>query len=285
MTTRQKTLITATLVAAVGVGIYEARQAATLRTEMELLRQQEVPLAQQTEQLTRERDVATRQLAPLRATNELLTRSNSELPKLRGEISRLRREAQELVQLKATVEAMSDSPKQWVNRAEQLKQLVEQRPHLKIPEFQFLTDEDWRRYGDPGTIMTTEDGIRSAMGFLRATAKSHFFPSIVVALDHFIMANNGQLPSDILQLKPYFNSPVEEAMLQRYKLLHTGKLSDYSESEPLLTEKAPVDDEYDMISSATAYGGSSRGIGKMTGNGGSWTMPTNLTAQLKPFAR
>lgn len=285
MTTRQKILIGVVLAAAVGAGTYEIRHASALRTELETLRKQASPLAQQIEQLTRERDKAISLVAPLRTTNERLARSNSELPRLRGEVSRLRREARELAQFKSTVDVMSDPAKQWSNRADQWKQIAGERPELKIPEFQFLTDEDWLRTGDPGSLMKTEDGVRRQMAFLRAFAKSHFFSSVAIALDRYILANNGRLPNDILELKPHFNSPVEEAMLQRYKLLHTGKLSDYSESEPLLTEKAPVDEEYDMIVSATAYGGSSRGIGKMTGNGGSWTLPTNLTAQLKPFAR
>lgn len=43
MTTLQKTLIAAALVAAVGTGIYEARQASTLRTQVQTLQQQQAP--------------------------------------------------------------------------------------------------------------------------------------------------------------------------------------------------------------------------------------------------
>jgi len=50
MTTLQKTIIGATLAAAVGTGIYEARQASNARAEAEALRQQQAPLAEQIQQ-------------------------------------------------------------------------------------------------------------------------------------------------------------------------------------------------------------------------------------------
>jgi hypothetical protein len=102
MTAIQKTLITATIVAAVGTGIYEARQASTFRNEVESLKQRQAPLAAQVEQLARERDDATRQVAALRDDNERLTHDTTELLKLRSEISRLRSDSQTLAQLKMT---------------------------------------------------------------------------------------------------------------------------------------------------------------------------------------
>lgn len=66
MTTLQKTLIAATIAAAVGTGIYEARQASSLRNEVQTLHRQQAPLAEQIQQLTKDRDDATRQLAALR---------------------------------------------------------------------------------------------------------------------------------------------------------------------------------------------------------------------------
>ena len=65
MTTLQKTLVTAALVAAIGTGIYEARKASTLRTQVETLQQQHAPLADQIKQLQDERDDALKRLARL----------------------------------------------------------------------------------------------------------------------------------------------------------------------------------------------------------------------------
>ena len=58
MTTLQKSLVAATIAAAVGMGIYEARQASQLREQNQALQQQQIPLNEQIQQLQRERDDA-----------------------------------------------------------------------------------------------------------------------------------------------------------------------------------------------------------------------------------
>ncbi len=91
MTTLQKTLITATIVAAVGTGIYEAHQVSKLQSHVETLQQKQAPLTEQIQQLQNERDEAMSQLASLRDENERLNRNTGELLRLRGEVSVLRR--------------------------------------------------------------------------------------------------------------------------------------------------------------------------------------------------
>jgi len=93
MTTLQKTLISATLVIAVGTGIYEALQVSRLRNQVQTVQQQQI---EQIQQLTREREDATNQLAALRNENERLNRNTAELLKLRGEVGVLRRQQREV---------------------------------------------------------------------------------------------------------------------------------------------------------------------------------------------
>jgi RNA polymerase sigma factor (sigma-70 family) len=88
MTATKKALITAALAAAVGTGIYQARQASALRNKTVIHQQTAL-----TEQLTSDRDDALRQLAALRAENDRLKGSTAELLKLRGEVTGLRRDA------------------------------------------------------------------------------------------------------------------------------------------------------------------------------------------------
>lgn len=76
MTTLQKTLITATIVAAVGTSIYEAQRASTLRRHIQSLQQQQASLADQIEQLASERNADKGRLAALNQDNENLNRSN-----------------------------------------------------------------------------------------------------------------------------------------------------------------------------------------------------------------
>jgi hypothetical protein len=79
------------------------------------------------------------------------------------------------------------------------------------------------------------------------------------ALWVYTQANNGQLPADTSQLKPYLKSALGEttvfgesldddtldAILDRYRLLRTGNLSDPSSDTYILVEKASVDKDYD----------------------------------------
>jgi hypothetical protein len=90
MTALQKTLVGAFLAVAVGTAIYQARQTAAIRDQVSDLEQQKTTL---TEQMARHRDEATLQLSAARSSNL------AELARLRGEVTRLQREAQGFARL------------------------------------------------------------------------------------------------------------------------------------------------------------------------------------------
>ena len=92
MTTLQKILITTTLAGVASAGIYESRQASTLHSQVQTLRQQELSLTGQIAQLQRQRDDATNQLAALANEMVKIKSDNTELLKIRGEVTRLRKE-------------------------------------------------------------------------------------------------------------------------------------------------------------------------------------------------
>jgi len=101
MTTLQKTVITLSLAALVSGGIYEARQAALLRRQNQILQQPEAPLARQNQELLGRLEEATNRLADLLARDRQ-PKPNAdpmELLKLRGEIGVLRQQKNELEQL------------------------------------------------------------------------------------------------------------------------------------------------------------------------------------------
>jgi RNA polymerase sigma factor (sigma-70 family) len=91
MTMLQKTIIGATLVAAVGTGIYQTRQTSNLRDELQSL---EAQRAGQIQKLEQERNEASVSLATLRAENSRLSSNTADLLKLRGEVARLRAQTQ-----------------------------------------------------------------------------------------------------------------------------------------------------------------------------------------------
>jgi RNA polymerase sigma factor (sigma-70 family) len=284
MTTLHKTLVTATVAVLAGTGIYEARQASQLREQNQTLQQQQAPLAEQIRQLQRERDDATNRLANLLAENEQL-KSNPremELLKLRGEVTQLR-----------TANAQNDSndptdeaAKGVAAKVKQMKQWLEQNPNDKIPELQYLTTQEWLRGANYTRDLKTDDDFDRALSQLRRDAKRTFANSIGQALANYIAGNNGQLPGDISQLEPYFNPPIDGTILQRYQLLQAGNLNDIPNNEPLIAEKAPVDDQYDTLFKISATGYSYQGTGTSWVNGsGKGDFGTNITAKIKPFER
>jgi RNA polymerase sigma factor (sigma-70 family) len=237
MTILQKTIVTASIAVAVGTGIYEARQVSTLRTQVQTLQQQQAPLAEQNQQLLRERDATTHQFAALRDDNERLNQNTTELLKLRGEVARLRNAA-----IQAN-DPLAQTTLAWKAKEAKLRQLFEQMPDQQVPEMQLLSDQQWLDIARDADL-DSKIGISKAMRAVRQTAKNNFAPQMAKALKEFVEANNGQLPNDLFQLKPYFKSPVNDTILQQYKLLFTGKMSDLQSGEWIVADQSIVDQGY-----------------------------------------
>ena len=262
MTTLQKTLIGATLAVAVGTGIYEARQASTSRSQLQTLQQQQGPLAEQIDQLSRDRDSAASKLAALqndlarlRGDNERLRRDAAEVAKLRGEVTRLRALEQQTGQAKAAAPVSDDPFTQSVlaltQRAGELNGHLQRMPEKKIPELQLLTENDWLSVAKDVSLQS-EPEVRQALSKLRNTAKHKFATYALQAVDKFVAAN-GQMPTEISQLKSYFEVPVDDAMLQRYQVLPPADGSSLQDNW-VMGERERVDPDYDQYLYKRKYG-------------------------------
>ncbi len=117
-------------------------------------------------------------------------------------------------------------------------------PGQQIPELQFLTLDQWVATAKDANL-ETEDGIRQAFGALRDAAKGQFAPLLGKALADYSAANGGELPSELQQLRQYFQTPVDDSLLQRHQLLHSGNFAGVAPGETLVAEIAPVDAVYD----------------------------------------
>jgi RNA polymerase sigma factor (sigma-70 family) len=102
MTTLQKALIAAILTTAVVTGIYEARQASGLRTQVQTLREQQAPLLDQITQLKADNEGLSNRVAQADRSPLLSSERLRELLRLRGEVGVLRRQQRELEQAAAT---------------------------------------------------------------------------------------------------------------------------------------------------------------------------------------
>jgi RNA polymerase sigma factor (sigma-70 family) len=93
MTATQKALVAATLVAAVGTGLYEGRQASILRGQVRTLQEQRISLTEEIVRLNRERTDAARQLSAAQSEATRGDQNTTELLRLRNDVAQARREA------------------------------------------------------------------------------------------------------------------------------------------------------------------------------------------------
>ncbi len=231
MTTLQKIAVTAALTATIGAGIYEAKQAHDARNTVATLQAQQAPMADQIHALQNKFNDATNQLAELLADNARL-KSNpnqTELLRLRGEVTRLRADSNELRQLKnpnatVPVEAMI---KNWAAKVDLLKDYLRTHPESGIPEIQFMTDRDWLSSIDPSAnywSLATDKEYKAAMDIVRDQAQLDFEGKINNALVKFSHDTNQSLPADLTQLQPHLESAAMEVLNQEYEVVSTSKL-------------------------------------------------------------
>jgi hypothetical protein len=245
--TARNAIFATMLVVALGAVFYEANRASVSSDKAQA--QQQLKLAQEIEELGREREHAIRELSVLRDENQRLRESPADLLKLRAELTRLRRDSQERAQLRAAgtddeTDAIASSR---VAAVKKLKQRLEETPKAKIPELQFLEASDWLDLAATANL-DSEAGYRKALGEVRKRAEGHFTKKFQSALNTYIGEHNGQWPADLTQLKSYFDPPVEDAILQRWEIVpKTAFPGREFASDWVLTEKSSssVDPEFD----------------------------------------
>jgi RNA polymerase sigma factor (sigma-70 family) len=243
MTALQKTIVAATIAVLSGAGIYEARQAAQLREQVQTLGREQVPLAEQIQQLRSERDTATSRLNSLAdelAKIKAEDTDHMEVLGLRGKVGGLQHQANEAI--KKADDPFVKTALNWKARAETLHQLFAENPEQRVPELQLLIEQDWLNLAQ-NMDLESPDGIRRALSEVRHAAKNRFVPVLQQALKSYIDSNDGNLPNAVADLKPYFENPIDETLLDQYELLYTGKMSDVPGNYVLKGKQ--VDPEYD----------------------------------------
>ena len=264
MTTLQKTLIATAIAAAVGTGVYEAGQASRLRDQIQEFQQQQAPLTGQLQQLQRERDEATNRSASLAKELARLKNDNTELLKLRAEVTQLRAYARTSAQSKTreAIDPAEAALKSWLDRDKLLRQSFEQWPGKKTPELQLLSEQDWLN-ATANRRLETDADRREAMSNLRTDAKKKFAGLVNKALERYAEANNQQIPSSLSQLLPFLESPVDSSFLEGYEIAAPGTVhppkpgpgeSEKAQLWAMVEKGGPADKEYDY--SIVIYNGS-----------------------------
>jgi RNA polymerase sigma factor (sigma-70 family) len=246
MTALQKTIVAATVAILAGAGIYEAHHASQLGDQVQTLQQQQAPLTQRIQQLERERGDATNSLASLTQEIAEIKRDSGELLRLRSEVMQLRGDLTKSKGADAN-DPMQTEMKSWLARVDQIKQRFEQTPGSKIPELQFLTQQDWLDATKMNQLSTDED-YQKAMAGLRMEGATRFGMVLQGALSKYAQANNGKFPTDLSQLLPYLDAPVDSAILQRYQIMPGIYLGNDAEvvGDWAITQNAALDERADL---------------------------------------
>ncbi len=222
MTSLQKTLIVTTLATIVGAGLYQGHLISRRDDQIAELQQQVDQWRGETRRLQAERDKLTSRLADAQRESEAVR------TRLAGKEDAL-----------PTGDPVVDSELKAISaRVNTLKAQLTQHPEQQIPELRFLTVQDWMDAVAKHNL-DTDDDVREALAELRGHAKANFTEPVSGALWKYTQANDGKLPSDIMQLMPFFDPPVEPELLQRYGIMNTGNIRDLPLSTFVVAEIAP----------------------------------------------
>ncbi len=245
MTTMQKTLIIGALTLGLGSAGYQMRQVADLQEEVRELRRQQAPLRDNLAQLRRQLGDAERRAAASEREDVGTRRNNGELLRLRGEVSRLRAEARELAQWKSTHsdDALDSTMKSWLGRANQLKLSLDLMPNSKIPELKLLKEDDWLSAARDAKFDTDAD-TRKSLATVWNAAEEAFLNRAQEALKKYQGVNGGQFPTDVAQLQPFFDPPLDAAMLSRWQIAPASTVPNLGVGDPIITQKGPVGAEW-----------------------------------------
>ncbi len=263
MKTRKLGIIGAVLAAALAAPLLVQHRAEVRGRAQQQTFQQQAALL---DQWSAENEQLSNIVAQAESSQSLSDARLTELMKLRNEFGKLRQTLQEMDELRHRIHRLrarlqdaakekeegrhdytallADEMPQRQERVARLRQWLEEMPEEKIPELQFLSEDDWiAEVDDP---LVTDDDYRSAMTRLRDSADAEFAPRAFAALQQYARVNNGQFPTDLAQLNPYFESSIDNAILQRFEIVPTKSLvSSLAElgGDWLITQKAPVNTE------------------------------------------
>jgi hypothetical protein len=197
-------------------------------------------LAAQREQLRELHTQAATQEAHMLALRQTRDEAMRRLKQATEDLNKLQMEAEKV--RTATPSPRDSEMTAWLARVKQLKHHFEQNPAQQIPELRLLTDRDWLGVGQTAEF-DRDDQVRKSLAAARDAGKNEFVNRMANALAKYRKASNGELPPSTLALAPYFETPPDTAMLQRYQMMQTGKAT--NSDLPAIQEISAVDRGYD----------------------------------------
>lgn len=198
----------------------------------------------------------------------------------------------EIERLQAQVEQLkSNSASSWQERAGLLREVLAKLPEQSIPELQLASDDDWLDAAKEK--LETADDYRRALAKLRSLAINRFAHLAQPALTKYFYAHDRQFPTDLSQLKPYLDRPIDDAIWLRYMFAAADTVDNLRMGgELIITPRNVVDPTYDeeFVIGPNGVGRASYGGSEMSAMQKAWAaanpgrnLGDDLT-QLLPFA-
>ena len=243
MNQRHVIVLAAAFLALLGFAGYATSIVLQQREQLDALRNRSAQLATESATLRREREADVKELAEAE-------RQLSELPPPKA--GALTVSLEQRTEIKA-----------WLARVKRLRQLFEERPDQRIPEMQFLTDQDWLRVAKSNEL-NSEDGRRKALAAARDAAISHFTSQLSMALWNFAKTASTDASPTIFTLGPFLEKPADAALLERYELRKAPPSGLRGSIEWSVQNKAPIDPDYDSQFYVRASDSGNSGMGNMS---------------------
>jgi RNA polymerase sigma factor (sigma-70 family) len=152
------------------------------------------------------------------------------------------------------IETLHNSPaNSWQERGVHLRQLVARVPELNIPEMQLATEEDW--LDATKESLETEEDYRRALAKLRNVVISRFTGDVRKAILQYQEKTGQPFPTDPAQLEPYLERSLGASVWNRYVVQPASTIPMMKMGgDWIITQKAPIDDEYDSKYVIGPYG-------------------------------
>jgi len=264
-------IIGAVLITAVAVPCWIRNHAeASSRLQDEWLRQQADSIAQ----LSAENERLSNVVAQAKGSQSLSENELMELLRLRNEVHQLRWTLKAMEQVQSEIrrvrEVLPDlakdkergGPSATTRSADELEQelrkgrvaqfkewLNEAPAEEKTPELQFVPEEFWAATANWPRL--TDREYQGWISGARAMGELKFSGMAFNAVKQYAAANKGQFPTDVSQLKPYFDAPIDDAILNRYHIVPANSLPKFLaevSEDWVITQKAPVNEQDGRVS-------------------------------------
>ena len=122
-------------------------------------------------------------------------------------------------------------------------------PAQRIAELAYLSDSDWFAVVEEQEAWGTTNDWRAVLGHVRTRAKNRLTSKLQVALQKYVEANAGELPTDVAQLGPFFDAAPDPSIFARLELKETGRADRLSRHATVIQEKksTAIDPPYDNL--------------------------------------